>query len=141
LEATLRRVEELAPPSQILILTNEDQEHGVRALAPQLPSENIVDEPAKRDTAAAIALGVGWVAARAPHATMVVLPADHLIQDTAAFQETLRVAIAAAQETGDLVTIGIKPTWACPGFGYIEQGAPVMLRTVRGGPRVLDFAR
>ena len=141
LEATLRRVEELVPPSQILILTNEDQEHGVRALAPQLPSENIVAEPAKRDTAAAIALGVGWVAARAPHATMVVLPADHLIQDTAAFQDTLRVAIAAAQETGDLVTIGIKPTWACPGFGYIEQGAPVMLRTVRDGPRVLNVAR
>jgi mannose-1-phosphate guanylyltransferase len=60
---------------------------------------------------------------------MVVLPADHVIKDTAAFQKTLAVAAAAAEETGALVTIGIKPTWACPGYGYIEQGATVRLRT------------
>lgn len=131
LEATVRRLDGLVPPERILILTNADQESGVRALCPTLPAENIVAEPAKRDTAAAIALGAGWVAQRAPGATMVVLPADHLIKDTAGFQRTLRVAAAAAEETGELVTIGIKPTWACPGFGYIEQGVPV---TFRGGP-------
>src|SRR5580704_7145767 len=122
LEGTLRRLEALAPPDHILILTNADQEAGVRALCPQLPPENILAEPAKRDTAAAIALGAGWIAMRAPHATMIVLPADHLIRDVAGFQKTLRVAAAAAERTGDLITIGIKPTWACPGFGYIEQG-------------------
>jgi mannose-1-phosphate guanylyltransferase len=141
LESTLRRLEDLVPPSHILILTNEDQEHGVRGLAPHLPPENIVAEPAKRDTAAAIALGVGWVAARSAQATMVVLPADHLINDSGAFHDTLRVAIAAAQETGELVTIGIKPTWACPGFGYIEQGAPVKLRTALKGPGVFHVVR
>jgi mannose-1-phosphate guanylyltransferase len=123
LEGTLRRLEGLAQPDHILILTNSDQEAGVRALCPQLPPENILAEPAKRDTAAAIALGAGWISLRAPHATMVVLPADHLILDVAGFQKTLRVAAAAAEQTGDLITIGIKPTWACPGFGYIEQGA------------------
>ena len=92
LEATIRRLDGLVPPEQILILTNADQEAGVRALCPQLPRENIVAEPAKRDTAAAIALGVGWIARRAPQATMVVLPADHLIQDTAGFQRTLRTS-------------------------------------------------
>jgi mannose-1-phosphate guanylyltransferase len=127
LEATLRRLSGLVPPEQILILTNADQEAGVRALCPELPRENIVAEPAKRDTAAAIALGVGWISLRAPSATMIVLPADHLIQDAAGFQRTLRVAAAAAEQTGDLVTIGIKPTWACPGFGYIEQGARFQL--------------
>jgi len=45
-----------------------------------------------------------------------------------AFQETLALAADAAEETGQLVTIGIKPTWACPGFGYIEHGKPVHLR-------------
>ncbi|MDQ6626285.1 MAG: sugar phosphate nucleotidyltransferase, partial [Verrucomicrobiota bacterium] len=104
------------------ILTNVEQEAAVRELLPEFPRENIVAEPAKRDTAAAIALGVGWVAARDHMATMVVLPADHVIKDTGAFQETLRAAAAAAQTGGALVTIGIKPTWACPGFGYIEQG-------------------
>jgi mannose-1-phosphate guanylyltransferase len=138
LEATIRRLDGLVPPEQILILTNADQEAGVRALCPMLPKENIVAEPAKRDTAAAIALGAGWIAKRAPHATMVVLPADHLIKDSAGFQRTLQVAVAAARETGDLVTIGIAPTWACTGFGYIEAGAPVKLRTKPEGPEILE---
>ena len=61
---------------------------------------------------------------------MLVLPADHVIKDRAAFQKTLRPRRAAAEETGALVTIGIKPTWACPGFGYIEQGeAGALART------------
>ena len=85
-------------------------------------------EPVKRDTAAAVALGTGWVALRDHAATMMVLPADHVIKDTAAFQKTMELAAAAAEETGSLVTIGVKPTWACPGFGYIEHGDPVALR-------------
>src|SRR4051794_5150341 len=62
LEATIRRLDGLVPPGQILILTNSDQESGVRALCPTLPPANIIAEPAKRDTAAAIALGAGWIA-------------------------------------------------------------------------------
>jgi mannose-1-phosphate guanylyltransferase len=140
LEATLRRLDGLVPLEQILILTNADQEAGVRQLCPQLPAENIVAEPAKRDTAAAIALGVGWISLRAPKATMVVLPADHLIQDTAGFQATLRVAAAAA-EAGELVTIGIQPTWACPGFGYIEVGETFTVPNAPAGPAVHEVVR
>lgn len=136
LEATLRRLEGLVPPEHILILTNADQEAGVRALAPQLPAANIVAEPAKRDTAAAIALGVAWVSLRDPRATMAVLPADHLIKDTAGFQATLRTAAAAAEHAGELVTIGIAPTWACPGFGYIEVGPRVSFENVPEQPPV-----
>lgn len=124
LEDTVRRLDGMVPPERILILTNVEQEAAVRALLPDFPAENIVAEPAKRDTAAAVALGAGWVAARDHLATMLVLPADHVIKDTAAFQSTLGTAAEAAQEAGALVTIGIKPTWACPGFGYIEQGKP-----------------
>jgi len=141
LEATIRRLDGLVPAAQILILTNSDQETGVRALCPGLPAANIIAEPAKRDTAAAIALGAGWIARRAPDATMVVLPADHVIQDTAGFQRTLRVAATAAEETGEIVTIGIKPTWACPGFGYIEQGAPFSLASGPGEPPVFEVVR
>ncbi len=141
LEATLRRLEGLVPPEQILILTNSDQEAGVRALAKALPAENIIAEPAKRDTAAAIALGVGLIARRAPGATMAVLPADHVIQDTAAFQQTLRVAAAAAEQTGELVTIGIAPAWACPGFGYIEAGKRVVIEGAPEHPPVHEVVR
>jgi mannose-1-phosphate guanylyltransferase len=130
LEQAVTRLKGLVPPERILILTNVDQEAAVRELLLQVPKQNIVAEPAKRDTAAAVALGAGWVAARDHSATMAVLPADHVINDTAAFQETLAIAAAAAEETGALVTIGIKPTWACPGYGYIEQGEAVKLRTV-----------
>lgn len=140
LEETLDRLDGLVPPEQILILTNKDQEAGVRALADRLPAENIVAEPAKRDTAAAISLGVGWIALRDRSATMAVLPADHLIQDSKGFCKTLRTAAAAAEQTGELVTIGIKPTWPCPGFGYIEIGDSISLTGVRG-PTVHEVRR
>jgi len=125
LEDTVARLEGWVPRERILILTNVEQESSVRELLKDFPKENIVAEPAKRDTAAAIALGVGWVALRDHFATMVVLPADHVISNRDAFHETMEVAAEAAKQTGSLVTIGIKPTWACPGFGYIEQGAPL----------------
>jgi mannose-1-phosphate guanylyltransferase len=51
-----------------------------------------------------------------------------VIASRVAFQETVGLAADAAEETSELVTIGIKPTWACPGFGYIEHGEPVRLR-------------
>lgn len=141
LQDTIARLDGLVPRENILILTNQDQETAVRELVPELPAENIVAEPAKRDTAAAIALGVGWIAMRDPDATMVVLPADHLIKDIAGFQRTLRTAAAAAEQSGDIVTIGIRPSWACPGFGYIEQGAKVEIAENAGGPDAFEVVR
>lgn len=128
LEETINRLEDMVPPERTLILTNVEQEAAVRDLLKKSPKLNIVAEPHKRDTAAAVALGAGWAAARDHAATMLVLPADHVIANRKQFQETMATAAAAAEETGALVTIGIKPTWACPGFGYIEQGEPVRLR-------------
>jgi mannose-1-phosphate guanylyltransferase len=136
LEDTVARLEGWIPRQQILILTNVDQERSVRELLKDFPAENIIAEPAKRDTAAAIALGVGWVALRNHSATMIVLPADHVISNHDPFRETMQVAAKVAQETGALVTIGIKPTWACPGFGYIEQDEPVHLPNVPATPAV-----
>jgi mannose-1-phosphate guanylyltransferase len=138
LEQTITRLDGLVPRENVLILTNQEQEAAVRKLVPTLPAENILAEPAKRDTAAAIALGAGWISLRDRQATMIVLPADHLIQDSAGFQRTLRVAVQAANETGELVTIGIKPTWACPGFGYIETGTRVSLSSAPETPEVFE---
>src|SRR6266480_5672922 len=75
LEETLARLEGLIPSERILILTNIEQESAVRKLLGNFPRENILAEPAKRDTAAAIALGTSWVAARDHAAIMLVLPA------------------------------------------------------------------
>ncbi len=122
LEQTLERLDGLVAPENILILTHAQQEAAVREVARVLPPENIFAEPAKRDTAPAVALGIGLIAARNPDALMIVLPADQLIQDVPAFQSLMRDALAAAEKSDSLVTIGIKPTWPCPSYGYIERG-------------------
>jgi mannose-1-phosphate guanylyltransferase len=127
LELTVDRLEGLIPKENILVLTNHQQEKSVRQALPNLPVENILAEPAKRDTAPAIALGAGWVASRDPEATMVILPADHLIQDCDAFHSVLETSVRAAEETASLVTIGIKPTWPCPSYGYVERGEGLSL--------------
>lgn len=124
LTQTITRLEGLIPRENILILTNTLQENAVREVASELPAENIFAEPAKRDTAPAVALGIALVAARNPEATMVVLPSDQLITDVEAFQSVIADALTAAENNQALVTIGIKPTWPCPSFGYIERGSP-----------------
>ena len=127
LEQTISRLEGLIPPENIIIVTNSLQEAEVRKIAHLLPDENIFAEPAKRDTAPAVALGIGLIAARNPKATMAILPSDQLITDTSSFRSILSDAIQTASQTDALVTIGIKPTWACPSYGYIERGEPSRL--------------
>lgn len=127
LDQTITRLQGLIPTENILILTNALQETEVRKVAHMLPAENIFAEPAKRDTAPAVALGIGLVAARDPNATMAVLPSDQLIQDIDSFQSVLGDSLSIASQTDALVTIGIKPTWPCPSYGYIERGGPASL--------------
>ncbi len=140
LEETLDRLEGVVSPERIIVLTSEDQVEGVRAiLGDQLPAENIVAEPAKRDTAPAIALAVSLVASRDREAAMLILPADHLIRNREAFRKDATRALEAARTVNALVTIGIAPTWACPSFGYIEQGKPLDHMCEGGFHKVVRF--
>ena len=141
LEGTLDRLKGLVPPEQILILTNRDQEASVRKICKRIPTENIIAEPVTRDTAAAVALGAAWISLRDQAASMVVLPADHLIGDKKTFQLDIKAAAVAAQQASALVTIGVKPTWACPSFGYIQQGQRVNFRGMDGGPPLYEVER
>ena len=141
LELTVERLKGIVPTQNILILTNTQQEATVRKLLPKLPKENIIAEPEKRDTAPAIAVGVGWVAAREPSATMMVLPADHLIQDEEAFKKVLQASAFAAESSGALVTIGIKPTWPCPSYGYVERGRRALLNGMDEDIAVYEVVR
>lgn len=125
IEKAVKRLDGLVPPERVLVLTNEAQLEGVRAALPDLPAENIVAEPARRDTAPAIALAAGWIAARDPEATMIALPADQLVVKVDEFRRVLRAAAAAARAEEAIVTLGIKPDWACPGYGYIERGRAI----------------
>lgn len=84
----------------------------------------ILLEPVARNTAPAIALAALHLVARDPHATLLVLPADHLIDDEAAFRDAVARALALAND-GWLVTFGIRPVYAETGYGYILRGPPL----------------
>lgn len=123
LRQAIERLKGIVPTEHILILTNSLQEAEVRRQAAELPAENIVAEPARRDTAPAVALGIGLVAARDPQANMIVIPSDSLILDAEAFRALAADALSLAAREKALLTIGIKPTWPCPSYGYIERAA------------------
>lgn len=130
LTQTVERVLGFVPRENIFVITTAEQLAGVRVACPQLPDANLVAEPMGRDTAAATGLAMLLVKARNPVATFAMLPADHVIHNTAEFQTVLAVAFAAAASAEVLVTLGIKPTAPATGFGYVEQDGA--WRTVEG---------
>ena len=134
--SAVRRGRELVGVENTLIVTAADQAAAVRAAIPELPAANIVAEPVPRNTAAAVGLGAVTAQRRAGgDAVIAVLPADPYIGDEPTFARLVRLAIAEARET--IVTIGVRPTHAETGFGYIRQGA----RLPRdGGDGVHDVA-
>jgi mannose-1-phosphate guanylyltransferase len=117
-------VERLAPlfsPEQIYVVTAQDQVGALLRQAPHLPGGNFIVEPLPRGTAPAIGLAALMLRRTDPEATMAVLTADHYIADAQAFRSTLAAAYQLAQR-GHLVTLGITPSFASTGFGYIERG-------------------
>jgi mannose-1-phosphate guanylyltransferase len=122
LNQTIARVQAVVPAQNILVITTQAQGPVVKSLCPELPLENIITEPAGRDTAAATGLATLLVKRRNPKATFAMLPADHVIKEAAEYQALLRVAFATAEASDVLVTLGIKPTEPSTGFGYIQRG-------------------
>lgn len=107
------------PSDRTLIVTGADCADEVRRQAAALPPANILVEPVGRDTAPAIALSARALPAGA---VFVVMPADQVITDTAAFRRAVATALDRA-ETGALVTIGLRPRAPETTWGYIERGA------------------
>ncbi|PLX32862.1 MAG: mannose-1-phosphate guanylyltransferase [Ignavibacteria bacterium] len=120
IQNTVYRLDPIVPRDRILIITNAHQAEEVRRQLPQIPAENIIIEPFGRNTAPAIGLGAEVLRKRVGDAVMVVLPADHLVHDIAAFQETLQNAISVATESRGFVTVGVTPTRPETGYGYIQ---------------------
>jgi mannose-1-phosphate guanylyltransferase len=125
LAATVDRLAPLVPAERILVATSAAVVGAVRAELPQIPPDNIVAEPAGRDTAACIGLFAWRLAATEPDAAMVVLPADHVIPDGAALRSALAAAVEVATERGALLTLALTPTRPETGFGYLDLGPPV----------------
>ena len=135
LEDTVRRVEAAVPRTNIYVLTNEVQLPATRdALRNLIPAEQIIAEPAKRDTAPAAALATALARARGGDAaTIALLPADSFIAETAAFGRQLAAALPRAAQTDSILTIAIKPNYPATGFGYLEMGKELARGAGAGG--------
>jgi mannose-1-phosphate guanylyltransferase len=126
LRNTLARLAPLTPAARTLVLTNAGLRDAVLALAPELPPENVIAEPAPAGTCAALAWAAREVARRAGRdAVLVCVHADWAVADEDGFRRALARAARAAREHASLVTVGVVPTRDDPGFGYIQPADEV----------------
>jgi len=120
IQDTVKRLEGLVENNNIIVITNKVQKMRVKEQLPQLPEENIIDEPFGKNTAACIGLASILIKAKNKDAIMITLPADHLINDDELFRQCLSKAADFAYKSKGLVTIGITPTRPETGYGYIQ---------------------
>jgi mannose-1-phosphate guanylyltransferase len=109
----------IVPWDRILVMTNAAHVGLVREQTPEVPQENVIGEPMRRDTAAAVILASLIAARRFPGSVLVMTPADHLVSNLEAFRRTVSAAVARARQ-GGLGTVGIRPTYPATGFGYLR---------------------
>lgn len=121
IQNTVKRLDGFVHPRDVLVVTNKIQKAMVMRQLESLPEENILVEPVGRNTAACIGLAALHAVQVDPLAVMVVLPADHVIQNAGEFIRVLRLATETAYASGCLLTIGIKPTHPETGYGYIQM--------------------
>jgi mannose-1-phosphate guanylyltransferase len=119
---TVERVTPMVPLSNIFIATNSIQAPAVTEELPELPQDNIIIEPAFKDTAAAIGFASVVIGRKIPESTMIVLASDHLIRENDRFREILSTAARYAGQEDAIITLGIKPTSPETGYGYLETG-------------------
>ena len=120
IQKTVNRLKPLVAPEDVFIVTNVHYAELVQQQLPEIPTENILLEPCGRNTAPCIGLAAAVIRKKYQEAMMLVLPSDHLIQYVDLYIDTLKQAIAAAQQDHNLVTIGITPTYPETGYGYIQ---------------------
>lgn len=124
LQLTADRASRIVGRDKILLVTNSAYIPLIREQLPWIPEENILAEPARRNTAPCILWAVRHIAARDPQASMVVLPSDHLVLKETAFLEALSEGFDFVERESALLTLGIKPTGPNTGYGYIQRGLP-----------------
>lgn len=122
LEQTIERLGGVVSPERIFVLTSEAVRDQVRRVLPGVPAHQIIAEPAGRNTAPTVGLAAHEVLRRDPDGILVVLPSDHLIAKPADFRRALRAACRWAAVEGRSVVLGLKPTRAETGYGYVRVG-------------------
>ena len=106
--------------NDVFVLTEARQRSIVKAVLPKLDDAHLILEPSARGTTNAYGLAALTLAERVPGAVMLAMPADHIVHGAAEIKRAVRAAVAAAESTPNLVTIGLKPTYPATGLGYIH---------------------
>lgn len=127
---TVDRILPMIPADQIFIGTNIVQAKGIKEQLQMLPEDNIIIEPAFKDTAAAVGYGAAFINHRFEGAELVVLASDHLVADVDTFLSVLETGLEEARSNGTIVTLGLKPQRPETGYGYIEASDCSVLGSV-----------
>lgn len=120
IQKTFTRLSKIIPKENILILTNEAYNDIVLEQLPMIQQEQIILEPVMRNTAPCILYASLKIKKQNPDAVMVVAPSDHWIEDEVQFCSNLQYAFDFCERDENLMTLGILPTFANTGYGYIE---------------------
>ena len=127
LRSTYQRVLRVAPQKDILIATGAVFAAAVRRELPELPRENVLVEPVRRDSAGAIGLAAACIAARDPDESMLSVHADAWIPDERPFVSAVRAAGSALVRYPEhTVLFGVSPTYPETGYGYIQLNKKVV---------------
>ncbi len=129
LQMSVDRLGSLGTADNLWILTSAALVDAVKKQIPKLSASHVIGEPCKRDTAPCIGLAALLLSRHDPQATMVVMPADQVIQPDDKFQQSLSAAAALVDQSPQrIVTFGIKPTYPATTFGYIERGDAIIVQ-------------
>lgn len=123
LQMSYDRILPIVPAENIVIVTNAAYAELVAQQLPDIKPENILLEPARRNTAPCIAWAAWHIAAKDPQASMIVTPSDHLITREQIFVDTVERGMTFVEDNDALLTMGITPTRPETGYGYIQVGA------------------
>jgi mannose-1-phosphate guanylyltransferase len=138
IQATFDRCRPMVTPERTWVVTNARQAEATRSQLPEVAAAHVLCEPCGRNTAPCVGLAALCVRQQDPDAVMIVTPADHVIQNAAAFGQAVDRAVALIDaEPSRLVLFGVRPSYPATGFGYIEQGE--LLTGGGDGRRVASF--
>ncbi len=124
-QQTVSRLLPLAPAKRFWVITNEDLRHEIQRQLPRIGTKQILAEPVGRNTAPAIGLAAFILLRTDPDAVIGMFPSDHVIGDEQRYREVLKKAVEIAAAGRNIVVLGIRPTRAETGYGYIEAGSAI----------------
>lgn len=123
IQKTIARLAPLAQAKKFWIITNEDLRPAILQQLPKLAKTQVLAEPIGRNTAPAIGLAAFLLLRQNPDAVIGMFPSDHVIADEKRFRETLERGIEIAAVGANIVVLGVRPSRAETGYGYIEAGS------------------